>query len=167
MSIETTAPNRLEMNEFEKPQLPKTLNILTILTFIGCGILLLFSLATPSLLKFSKNMMEKANTAELSPKEVADMEKGRLAIQMTEQYMVPLMIAGIVGIILCFIGALMMRKLKKDGYWLYLAGQLVPYIASIAIMGLAQFTGPSSFIFPVITLIFIVLYTTQRKHLVY
>ncbi len=166
MSIETTAPDRLEMNEFERPVLPKSLNILTILTFIGCGIFLLFSLATPAILKFTKNMMDKANTAELSPKEVADMEKGRVAIQLAEQYMVPLMITGVVGILLCFVGALMMRKLKKDGYWLYLAGQVVPYIASIALMGTAQFAGPSSFVFPAITLIFIVLYTMQRKYLV-
>lgn len=164
--METTAPDRLEMNEFERPVLPKSLNILTILTFIGCSILLLFSLATPAILKFTKNMMDKANTAELSPKEVADMEKGRVAIQLAEQYMVPLMITGVVGILLCFVGALMMRKLKKDGYWLYLAGQVVPYIASIALMGTAQFAGPSSFVFPVITLIFIVLYTMQRKYLV-
>ena len=164
--METTAPDRLEMNEFERPVLPKSLNILTILTFIGCSILLLFSLATPAILKFTKNMMDKANTAELSPKEVAEMEKGRVAIQLAEQYMVPLMITGVVGILLCFVGALMMRKLKKDGYWLYLAGQVVPYIASIALMGTAQFAGPSSFVFPVITLIFIVLYTMQRKYLV-
>ena len=165
MSYQTTT-NRIDSDDFEKPVLPSMLNVLTILTFIGCSIFLLFSLATPALMKFSREMMEKANTTEMTPREMEDMEKGRKAIEMYEGNMIPLMAIGIAGIVLCFIGALMMRKLKKDGYWIYVAGQVVPFLGSILILGTAMFTGASSYIFPVISLIFIVLYTTQRKYLV-
>lgn len=166
MSYETTTTDTLVRDDFQKPVLPQMLNVLTILTFIGCSILFLLSLATPAIMKFSKKMMDKASVTELSPKEMADIEKGRHAIELAEQNMVPLIALGLVGIALCFIGALMMRKLKKDGYWLYLAGQVVPFIGGLFIMGTAQYTGFSSFIFPIISLIFIILYTTQRKYLV-
>jgi hypothetical protein len=166
MSYETTTANTLQSDEFIKPPLPSMLNVLTILTIIGCSILFLFSLASPALINLSKNMMDKAGTSELSPKEIADMEKGRVALELTEQHMVPLMALSIVGIVLCFIGALMMRKLKKDGYWLYLAGQVVPFLGGLFILGTAQFSGFSSFLIPIISLVFIILYTTQRKYLV-
>lgn len=165
MSYEDTN-DTLAREEFEKPVLPQMLNVLTILTIIGCSILFLLSLASPAILKFSKNMMEKANTTELTPKELEEMEKGRKAIELSQNNLVPLMVLGLAGIALCFIGALMMRKLKKDGYWIYLAGQVVPFIGSLLIMGMAQFTGFSSLIIPIISLIFIILYTTQRKYLV-
>ena len=165
MSYQTTT-NRIDSDDFEKPVLPSMLNVLTILTFIGCSIFFLFSLATPAIIKWSKEMMDKASKTDLTPKEIADIEKGRQAMELMEQHMWPLMIIGIAGIILCFIGALMMRKLKKDGYWIYLAGQVVPYIGSLILVGTAQYSGAGSFVVPVISLIFIILYTTQRKYLV-
>lgn len=81
--------------------------------------------------------------------------------------MVPIMVTGVIGIILCFLGALMMRKLKKDGYWLYVAGQLIPFIAGFILMGTAQYNSVGSFLVPVIVLAFIVMYTSQKKYLVY
>ena len=72
-----------------------------------------------------------------------------------------------VGIILCFIGALWMRKFKKDGYWMYVAGELTPIIGSLLLLGTAQFTGVVSVLLGVgIPVLFVILYTTQRKYLV-
>jgi len=164
--METSTEDVLAKKEFDKPVLPQTLNILTILTIIGCSILFLFSLASPALMKFSKNMMDRADVSEMTPKQIEEMEKGRRIMEISENNMIPLMALGIVGIILCFVGALMMRKLKKDGYWIYLAGQVVPFVGGLFILGMLQFSGFQSMIFPIISLIFIILYTTQRKYLV-
>ena len=95
------------------------------------------------------------------------MEKGRAAIEIQQQNMVPLMIIGMAGIILCMIGALWMRKLKKDGYWMYVAGEVAPLIGGFAILGKSQYNGIGSVIIGLmIPLIFIGLYTTQLKYLI-
>ena len=107
------------LSEFQTQPLPRGLNVLTILTFIGCAFALILSLSMPWLMKFSLNMMNKASEAgtDLTPKQITDMEASRKVIELTQSNMVPLISIGILGIVLCFIGAFMMRKLKKDGFW--------------------------------------------------
>ncbi len=166
---ETNFTTDLEnLSEFQVQPLPRGLNVLTILTFIGCGIGAIFTLATPWLMKFSLNMMNKAaeSGTDLTPKQAADMEVSKKAIELTQANMVPLLAIGVVGIVLCFVGALMMRKLKKDGFWIYVAGQVLPVIGSLALMGMAQFTGVTSYFMFLIPFVFIFLYSRQRKFLV-
>ncbi|MEP7141619.1 MAG: DUF4064 domain-containing protein [Ferruginibacter sp.] len=157
------------LNEDGKPKLPSGLNVLTILTFIGCGIGLLFSLLTPVINKFFLSMMDKAKSsgAELTTKQLEDMEKGKAVMELTQANMVPLMIIGLAGIALCLVGAIWMRKRKKDGFWIYSGGELLPVIGNFIVLGTAQFTGAVSIIFAVcIPLLFVILYANQRKHLI-
>lgn len=150
----------------EKQTLPQRLNVLTILTFIGCAIFGLFTIFTPWILKFSASMLDKASSSgkDLTSKQIDDLEKGRAALELSQINMVPILILGLVGIILCFIGALMMRKLKKDGFWLYIAGQIVPLIGNFVLLGTAQFTSAWSYIGLAFPLLFIYLYFTQMKY---
>ena len=167
MTQETT-PDVITLDEQGKPKIPSGLNVLTILTFIGCGLFGLLTLLMPVIYKFLLNIMDKAASSgkEFSEKELADMEKGRAAMELVTNNMIPTMIIGMIGIVLCFVGALWMRKLKKDGYWLYIAGQLLPLIAGFFILGSKQYTGVSSYIFGIgIPVLFAILYTTQRKYL--
>ncbi|MFN8253017.1 MAG: hypothetical protein U0V75_14210 [Ferruginibacter sp.] len=155
--------------EQEEAKLPSGLNVLTILTFIGCGIGGLFTLLTPMIIKWTSGFMDKAINSgqELSQKQLADIEKGKAAMELLKANMIPTMVIGIAGIALCLLGAIWMRKLKKDGYWLYVAGELAPIVAGIAIMGMGQYTGVSSYIFGMgLPVLFVILYTMQRKHLV-
>ncbi len=165
---EPTFTDTEKLSEFQTEGLPKGLNVLTILTYIGCAFGLLFSLATPWLMKFSLSMMNKAaeTNTDMTPKQAADMEISRKAIELTQSNLVPLLAIGIIGTILCFIGALMMRKLKKDGFWIYVSGQVLPIIGSLALLGMAQFTGVSSYVMFLIPIVFIVLYAKQRKYLI-
>jgi hypothetical protein len=167
MDNQMTDRDNLERDEFQAPARPQMLNVLTILTIIGCSIFLIFTLASPGLISFSKDMLEKTSKTEMTPKQAEDIRKAKQDIAVAEKTMVPMMAIGIVGLVLCFIGALMMRKLKKDGYWLYLGGQLIPVIGGAIVMGSTMYSKPTNFIFPAITLLFIILYTTQRKYLVY
>ena len=158
----------LNFDEFKKPVLPQTLNVLTILTIIGCSILLIGVIASPWATKFSKAMLENPATSEnLSPKKLEDLEHTKQILAITEQNMIPLMVIGIAGIALCFAGAIMMRKLKKDGYWIYIAGQAITIIGTLFILGSYQFADWKNYFGYLITLVFIVLYTTQKKYLVY
>jgi hypothetical protein len=150
-----------------KATLPQGLNVLTILTFIGCAFYALATLATPWLMNFSLKMMDKAasGSADLSQAKVAELEQSRALIELTKANMIPLLAIGLIGIGLCFAGALMMRKYKKDGFWIYVAGQIIPLVGSFALLGTKQFTGVTSYIGLIFPIVFIVLYSLQRKHL--
>jgi uncharacterized membrane protein len=162
--------NTADVLQYEEPKkLPSGLNVLTILTFIGCILFGLLTLLTPMINKFFLKMMDEAAKSgkDISAKDLAEMEKGRAAIELTNQNMIPLIAIGMAGIILCFVGALWMRKLKKDGYWMYVAGELAPIVAMFFVMGTAQYTSIWSYIFGIgVPVIFVILYTLQRKHLV-
>ena len=156
------------LSEFQTQTLPSGLNVLTILTFIGCALGAIFTLATPWLMKFSLSMINKAaeTGTDLTPKQIADAEASKKVIELTQANMTPLLLIGAAGIVLCFIGALMMRKLKKDGFLIYVAGQVLPIVGSLALLGMAQFTGATSYIMFLIPIVFIILYSMQRKYLV-
>ena len=147
---------------------PSGIKVLTILTFIGCAIGLLFMLFLPALNRFMMGVLEKASNSgqDLSATQLAEMERGKTAIELTQANMVPLMITGVIGIALCVWGAIWMRKLKKDGYWIYVAGELMPLVVSFILLGTAQFNGAFSVVIGVgIPLLFIILYSMQRKFL--
>ena len=150
-----------------KPKLPSGINVLTILTFIGCGIGLIFTACLPMFYKFSLKWMDKATANEdISAKDLAEIEHGQNAIEMAQANIVPLMIIGLIGIFLCTLGAIWMRKLKKDGYWLYIAGEILPVIGGLIILGTSQYTNVASVLIGVgIPLVFVSLYTMQRKFL--
>ena len=78
---------------------------------------------------------------------------------------IPLLVLGLIAIILCVYGAIEMRKLKKQGYTLWLIGEVLPYI-SVAIF-LPSFFNTIFASVIIIPLLFILLYTLQRKHLKY
>lgn len=148
--------------------LPKGLNVLTILTFIGCGVFGIFTLLTPVITTFMLKIMDKASSSgqELSAKQVADMEKSRHMMELTQANMIPVVLIGMAGIILCLIGAVMMRKLKKDGFWIYVAGQILPIAGGFAVMGTAQYTSVWSYLAFIFPALFIFLYSQQRKYMV-
>ena len=58
-----------------------------------------------------------------------------------------------------------MRKLKQSGYLIYIVGQIIPIAAGFA-LGTQNFSDWKQLIGLVLPIVFIVLYTTQRKHLV-
>lgn len=75
---------------------------------------------------------------------------------------------GLVGNLLCLFGALQMWKLKKMGYFIYIAGQALPIISSVIYLGDFLFTSLgmtamlTAIIFPVA---FIIMYGINLKHM--
>ena len=162
---------QIDQGEFDKPKLTKTLNILTILTIIGSAIFLISVLLMPTCTGFSKKMMAKAAESgqQMSPKDMEKIREANAQLEIVEKNMIPYIAINVLGAGLCLFGAVMMRKLKKDGYWLYIAGQVLPWVGNILVLGVAYFTGQmmNTIFMLMITLLFIVLYTTQRKNLIY
>ncbi len=168
MTAETIRINKDNFENDTKPPIPSSINVLTILTFIGSGIAFLFIAFMPALNKLMMGFMEKAAESgdDLSASKLAEIERGKSLIELTQANIVPLMIIGFISIILCVVGAIWMRKLRKDGYWLYISGELLPVIGNFILLGTEQFTGVVSILMGVgIPLLFVGLYSMQLKFL--
>ena len=159
--------NLLNDQNYERTKLPTGLNVLTILTFIGCGVFGLITLCTPLINDFMLKYLNKELTSgkDFSAKDIVRMEEGKAAIELTQQNLIPLMVIGMIGIILCFVGALWMRKYKKDGFWLYVAGEIAPVIAVAFILGFDQYKSVGSLLGVIVPVVFVILYSFQRKYL--
>lgn len=157
-------------NPFEQQgnKLPTFLNVLTILTFIGSAVQL-FSMPLAKLsMRMTKKALENSEAMDkLSAEQVEEMERTVRTFDLMEANAVPLWIVTILAVVLCVYGAIRMRKLKKEGFYIYAIGEFLPLIGGVIILGLAnQFPSTGSYVagigFPVL---FTVLYTTQLKHM--
>ncbi len=169
MSQDTNQANAL--NEFEKPQLPSSLNVLTILTIIGSALGIISSIWNfISAKKSYEDLKELMNSGKLD--DAPRWAKGMMTPEMLEmsrkafENRLPLMIVGLVASALCLYGAIEMRKMKKQGYTFWLIGEVLPIFSTILFLGTAAFGGFGliMWMFPII---FIILYTVNRKHLIY
>lgn len=159
----------MNFSQEDKPALSSGLNVLTILTFIGCGIVLLSSIWTFSTADKSYDSIVKAQENMAS---APAWVKGMMGPDMVEmakkgkENKLPILLLNLVGAGLCLYGALEMRKLKKQGFILWLAGEVVPIISGFLFVGIGIFKG-FSLIILLVPLLFIILYAVQRKNLLY
>lgn len=169
MTDANSTSNVLDFAEGGKPTLPTGLNVLTILTFIGCGIGLLGSFwSFTSAEKSYKTMVENQDKMADAPA----WAKGMMGPGMLEvlrksmENKIPILLLGVVAMALCLYGALEMRKLKKQGFILWVVGEILPIVTSLLFIGTGAFNhfGLIALLVPVV---FIILYTVQRKYLIY
>jgi hypothetical protein len=145
-----------------------SLKTLTLLTFIGSGIAFLYILFTPAILNWSLKMIDRAQSSgqEMSASQLQKISDGKKAIELAQANLVPLLIIGLLATIACVIGAIWMRKLRKDGFYLYLAAEILPIIAGFILMGMGQYNGIFSMIIGLaIPIVFIILYSVNFKYL--
>lgn len=159
--------NTADVLHHEEPKkLPTGLNVLTILTFIGCAWDLYNTLSNFFSGRKGIEEIEKAEEQLADAPAWAKSFAGpEVKEMMTQAYdnRVALVAIGLVAVALCIYGAIQMRKLKKEGYTLWLIGEVLPYIGT-AILIPAFFKTMFAY-FAIIPIIFIILYTIQRKHL--
>ena len=154
------------LNEAVKPKLPTGLNVLTILTFVGCAWELYSTvnnfIGGKKALEEMEKAQEKLAEAPAWARKLAGPEVQEMMLQSFNNK-VPIFIIGLIAVTLCFYGALQMRKLKKEGYFLWLVGEILPFIGSVIFVP-ALFNTLFIY-FSIFPLLFIILYTVQRKHL--
>jgi hypothetical protein len=159
----------LDFAKGEKPAIPSGLNVLTILTFIGCGIGFLSSIwSYVNAEKGYKDMVDAQSKLTEAPawaKKMMGPEMVEIARKSLENKL-PILLLGLVATALCLYGALEMRKLKKQGFILYVVGELLPIVAGVLFIGTGMFSG-FALIGIAIPIIFIILYLMQKKHLIY
>ncbi|MFP5039978.1 hypothetical protein [Parasediminibacterium sp. JCM 36343] len=157
-------------SEMDEGRLPSGINTLTILTFIGSGLLTVFGIY--GYLKSSENLAKMQETIskpefEKMPdfaKKMFSPEALDLAQKM-DANKVPVYTLSILGYLLCIFGAIEMRKLKMSGFYSYCLGSLLPYIGLFLFVGSSFLSGFASYIGIGITLLFLLLYGLQTKNL--
>jgi predicted PurR-regulated permease PerM len=151
-----------QLPDWQEKKLPSSLNILTILTFIGSGLTLLGAFAYPSICKMMGTLED---TLESLPNQ-QDAEKQITMLNKLCSNLPMLMGSLIIGSLLCIAGAYMMRKLNKTGYIVYLAGTIIPILLLMLIVGVNYYTNdPKQMVGLVFSFIFPILYYTQLKHM--
>ena len=163
----------MEQNNYDALLMPKKpsgmLNVLTLLTLIGSGFG--FIGAIWNFINADKAFAEMSklkNTPEMEDapsfvKAFVNEDAVKMAEAMMENKW-PIMLITLMGCALCFVGALYMRKLKKQGYFLWLVGEVLPVISSLIFVGFNVFGG-MGFIGLLFPLAMIILYTVCRKEL--
>jgi hypothetical protein len=168
-----TSPDVLNFDTNSKPKLPSGLNVLTILSFIGCALQLIGSLYSFFTAKKSYEGLDKLTeqmNSENMPGWVKSMmgDPERMVKMITKSYenRIPIILLSLVAIALCFYGALQMRKLKKQGFLLYTIGELLPFLTQVLFIGAFSLSGFAMYFGIGIAALFILLYSMQRKYLV-
>lgn len=147
-----------------------TINVLSILTFIGCGIA--FISAIWSLYSSGKSMEQIALMQE-QVDQMGETSETAANIMLQSIEMVKkqydnrylLLIVNLLATGLCLFGAIEMRKMRKNGFYLWLTGELLPILITVAIIGFNLMGGivlGASLLFAGV---FIVLYGLQVKHM--
>jgi hypothetical protein len=149
-------------------KLPQMLNVLTILTFVGSAIALIGGIYNYfTVCKSVEDLTSKLEDLDLGNGTMAKMMQSSLEIANKNcENKLSILLVTIVGALLCLFGALLMRKLKKHGFLIYTAGELITPLASIVILGLGSMMGMLMLTGLIVPIVFIILYGLQRKHLV-
>ena len=173
MNQDNTTSDVLEYKD-NVPQTPMGLKVLTVLTFIGSILQFLgacwqYFNAQKSYDQIDK-VIEQMN-ADSMPAWLKSMmgDPAHLVETITKSYQnrIPILVMTLVAATLCFMGALQMRKLKKQGFLFYTIGELLPFLVQFLFIGAFSFSGVFFMIGTGIALLFILLYAMHRKSMVY
>jgi len=154
-------------NVLEEPKKPsETLNVVTILTFVGSGIAICSQIYSFFKAQDSYDkMLAMRDKMDQMPGFVKGMMGGD-PIEMTRKALenrTPLLILNVVAAVLCIYGAIQMRQLKKAGFPIYLIGELLPFASMFIFIGSM---GGFTLIFSLLIAgVFIALYASQLKRL--
>jgi len=164
----------MERTQQDRPR--ELLTILCVLTFIGSGILVLSginnyreadltsALVREQMQKSKKQMREgPGNPESLKIAErIVDRSLEATSPERVKRYS----LATIFCNLATFFGALLMFRLRKAGFWLYLAGTLALVIAPFLIYGTANMLSYSMALgMGMIGLIFLVLYARNLRYM--
>ncbi len=146
-----------------------TLKVLTTLTYIGCGlayISTLYSYINDS--NYEKDMARMTDMADNASGVAGKvLQESIVMAQRAHENKTILLLSGLLFTTLCLIGAMQMRKLKKSGYPLYLIGEIAPLAVFIGLVGFSLVGSIALALSSIVALVFIILYTVQRKNLIY
>lgn len=132
--MENTNSNQFTNDIAPAPARPTFLKVLCILTWICCGLMFIQSILGMVGNSTEKQQEKIEQMREINP-EMADKMESVIAADDGSMRMINALIT-LVATALSAYGAVMMWQLKKTGFYLYIAGELLPYVGIL--MGGAQ-----------------------------
>jgi hypothetical protein len=159
-----------DLLEKENPaKLPELLNVLTILTFLGCGFGLITTVwsfaAAKSAYETVQHMNESMGGASALARKLTNVEMAEVA-QKSFENRLPILLFGLAGLACCTWGAIQMRKLRKAGFYFWTVGELLPVLSTIFFIGGRALNVIPMFLTLLLPTVFFLLYATQRKYMV-
>jgi hypothetical protein len=152
-----------------RKKIPSMLNTLTILTFIGSGFSLLGSIISlvslPQMREKVKEGMKNAKMPGEQPADEADMlEVITEGVNIMLDNGEALYTVAITTAILCIFGAILMRKLKKSGFFIYTSACILNVVFPLTLVGFGLF-GLGILIGGLVSILFIILYSVNLKEM--
>jgi hypothetical protein len=152
----------------EKKKLPETLNVVSIISLVGCGLGAIFSILgfVGAQSNYDK-LVEMQGNLDNAPDFVKKLA-GPAAVEMARKSLenrLPILLLSLVACAICLYGVLQMRALKKVGFSIYLIGELLPVPVTFIFLGMAAISGITLAALFIIPIVFISLYASQVKHL--
>jgi hypothetical protein len=165
------AKDLLNLEQKDMNKLPSMLNVLTILTYIGCAFGAISSIwgyfSAAMSYKVYQNLGTNTETETKNKAIDSILSSAQEIVKKAYDNRLMILVFGLAGIVLCFYGAMQMRNLKKQGYLIYVIGELLPIVSFAAFIGFGNLLGGISMVLTsLFAIVFIILYTTQRKELV-
>ncbi len=161
--------NFLDEN-FGPKRVPTFLKVLCIISFIVGGIMLLytvFSLASfdPELVeaKFEEQIYQLDQMPDNPFKDMM-IEQGRVSIDEQIEHHTTLSIISIISILISLLGTILMFRLKKIGFHLYVVSKLIG-LSQILFLTMNTLAILELVIFGIFTLAFIIMYAVNLKHM--
>lgn len=117
--------------QFDAPKRPQFLTVLCILSFIGIGLVLAFTLIGMVMNTPERQAEQIEQLRQISPSMAEQMEDQLLAQQDSVMYKIQNYI-NILFLIGSLLGVIQMWNLKKTGFLIYTVAELIPYLFMIA-----------------------------------
>jgi hypothetical protein len=150
-------------------KLTSMLNVLTILTFIGCGFAYVSGIYN---LLYGKNPQQDLEELDRQREKLGDnplvnniVDSGVEFAQKSWEHRYELLICTFVFTTFCLVGALMMRRMKRTGFYIYLVGEIAPIVVTGLLIGFSLVGDITAVLSAVVALVFIILYATQLKYM--
>ncbi len=157
----------LNIEESDNAKLSPMLNVLSILTYIGCAFAFLGSIYNYFTICKSAEKLSGSTMPDMGNGMLAKMMDGGIELinkQCDNRLLI--LLATLLCTALCFWGAMQMRNLKKQGLIIYSVGELLLPLITVALLGGSSLGGMLMLTGLVVPIVFVILYATQRKHLV-
>lgn len=155
------------------PVRPQFLSVLCILTWIACGLILLSTVWGVVFQQSPEEQYENIEKMREANPELADKFEAAYEAQAESNQTVGLVI-NLVALALSAYGAYMMWQLKRSGFYVYTAGEVIPYFGFLAGGSsesmLSMMGGPGMMatvigVMVVFDLAFIIMYALNLKHM--
>jgi hypothetical protein len=170
--METTIDNQAELEGAHVNARPQFLSVLCILTWICCGLLFISSVWGVIFKPTPEEQVQKIEQMrEISPEAAEQMEAAFKAQE--EGNPVAGLALNLVALGLSAFGAYMMWQLKRTGFYLYIAGEILPYFGFLmggaesmaASMGGKSMMGAAIGAMVVFDIAFISMYAIHLKYM--